>query len=234
METKEKVTTQEEIKFFEGTREEWLNKVADFIYDEIKKEFVCEVERDKIKLSVGFMPKGNAKAIGICHYENHSEGDYREIFICPTRSGTSLANSIETAQIVAHEVTHAILPVGTGHNRRFSKIIIDYLGAEGIPTATVSGAKFTLLVQDFIKELGLLPHYALKQQEGKGSTTVAVRCTGAEACIGASDKSIAQGWGLISRVSMAVYKKVGNNFRCMACGSETVVELPINLRKDYQ
>jgi hypothetical protein len=236
METKQKSTseTQEELKFFEGNREEWLNKVADFIYAEISKEFVCEVDRDKIKLSIGFMPKGSTKAIGVCHYEEHSEGDVREIFICPTRSGSSLANSIEVAQIVAHEVTHAVLPVGTGHNNRFKKIIIDYLGAEGIPTATVSGAKFTLLVQDFIKELGLLPHYSIKTTQGTGSTTVAVRCTGAEACIGASDKSIAQGWGLISRISMAVYKKVGDNFRCMACGSKTVVELPINLRKDYQ
>ena len=230
METKSK----DEIKFFEGNREEWLNKVADFIYDKIEEEFVCEVDRDKIKLSIGFMPKGNAKAIGICHYEEMSEGDYREIFICPTRTGTSLAQSIETAQIVAHEVTHAVLPTGTGHGPKFKKIIMDYLGATGIPTATVSGPQFTLLVQDFIQELGLLPHYALKQKEGAGSTTVAVRCTGAEACVGASDKSIAQGWGLISRVSMAVYKKVGDNFRCMACGSETVVELPINLRKDYQ
>jgi hypothetical protein len=236
METKQKSSTdtQEEIHFFKGNREEWLNKVADFIYDKIEEEFVCEVNRDVIKLSMGFMPKGNAKAIGVCHYEEHSEGDVREIFICPTRTGTSLADSIETAQIVAHEVTHAILPVGTGHNNRFKKIIMDYLGAEGIPTATVAGAQFTLLIQDFIKELGLLPHYAIKQREGAGSTTVAVKCTGAEACVGASDKSIAQGFGLISRVSMAVYKKVGDNFRCMACGSSTVVDLPLKLRKDYQ
>ena len=142
METKQKSSTdtQEEIKFFEGNREEWLNKVADFIYDEISKEFVCEVERDVIKLSMGFMPKGNSKAIGVCHYEEHSEGDVREIFICPTRTGTSLAQSIETAQIVAHEVTHAVLPVGVGHGHRFKKIIMDYLGADGIPTATVAGA----------------------------------------------------------------------------------------------
>ena len=57
METKSK----DEIKFFEGNREEWLNKVADFIYDKIEEEFVREVDRDKIKLSIGFMPKGNAK-----------------------------------------------------------------------------------------------------------------------------------------------------------------------------
>ena len=190
-------------KIFEGTREDWLNKIADFIYDKISLEFVPVVPREQIRLSIGFMPKGNGKAIGVCHYESSSQGGFREIFIKPTLGASNLAECIETAQVVAHEVTHAVLPADAKHGPKFSRVIKNYLGAEGKPTAA-------------------------------GSSTVAVRCTGAEACIGSSDRSVAQGWGLIFRVSFAQYKKIGDNFRCPACGSSTVVELPERLRADYQ
>lgn len=224
-------------KVYQGTREEWLNDVADFFYNKIKEEYVPVVPRENIKLSMGFMPTGNkmGNAIGVCHYEGHSTGNFREIFIKPTLGASNLVECIETAQVVAHEVTHAVLPPKVGHGPRFARIIKNYLGAEGKPTATVAGPGFTLLVKDFIESLGYLPHSKMLEDKiGKGSTTVAVRCTGAESCPGSSDKSIAQGWGLIARVSIAVYRKVGDNFRCMACGSSTVVELPENLRKDYK
>ena len=225
----------EHLPLFKGNREDWLNKVADFIYDKIKEEFVPVVPRENIRLSIGFMPGGvKGSAIGVCHYEGHSTGNFREIFIKPTLGASNLAECIETAQVVAHEVTHAVLPAGTGHNAKFAKIIKSYLGAEGKPTATIAGPRFTLMIQDFIQELGYLPHSKMVEDTtGKGSTTVTVRCTGAETCPGASDKSLAQGWGLIARVSIAVFRKVGDNFRCMACGSSTVVELPERLRKDY-
>jgi hypothetical protein len=227
---------EEHKNLFSGNREDWLNKVADFIYDKIEEEFVPVVPRENIKLSIGFMPNGaGGSAIGVCHYENHSQGNFREIFIKPTLGASTLVECIETAQVVAHEVTHAILPVKTGHGPKFARIIKNYLGAEGKPTATTAGPQFTLMIKDFIEELGYLPHSKMiENKEGKGSTTVAVRCTGAETCPGASDKSLAQGWGLIARVSIAVFRKVGDNFRCMACGSSTVVELPERLRKDYQ
>ena len=111
--------------------------------------------------------------------------------IKPTLGASNLVECIETAQVVAHEVTHAILPAKTGHGPRFARIIKNYLGAEGMPTATVAGPRFTLLIKDFIEELGYLPHSKMiENKEGKGSTTVAVRCTGAETCPGASDKSL--------------------------------------------
>lgn len=232
----ENTVHEEHRKIYEGNREQWLNDVADFIYDKIALEYEPAVARENIRLSIGFMPNGaGSSAIGVCHYENNSAGNYREIFIKPTLGASNLVECIETAQVVAHEVTHAILPAKIGHGPRFARIIKNYLGAEGKPTATVAGPRFTLMIKDFIEELGYLPHSKMIENiEGKGSTTVAVRCTGAETCPGASDKSLAQGWGLIARVSIAVYRKVGDNFRCMACGSSTVIELPNNLRKDYK
>ena len=227
---------EEHRKIYEGNREQWLNEVADFIYNKVEEEYQPAVARENIKLSIGFMPNGaGGSAIGVCHYENSSQGNFREIFIKPTLGASNLVECIETAQVVAHEVVHAMLPSGTGHGPRFARIIKNYLGAEGKPTATVAGPQFTLMIKDFIENLGYLPHSKMiEDKTGKGSTTVAVRCTGAETCPGASDKSLAQGWGLIARVSIAVFRKVGDNFRCMACGSSTVVELPERLRKDYQ
>lgn len=222
-------------RIFKGNREEWLNKVADFVYDKISEEFVPAVGRDKIKLSLSFMPTGaGANAIGVCLYEGSSEGDFREIFIKPTLGANDLASAIETAQVVAHEVTHAICPKGTGHGPKFKKIIIDYLGATGKPTATVAGPEFTLWIKDFILELGLLDHAPIKDTSGQtGGTTCSLKCTNDE-CIGGSDKSRADGFGLISRISIASARKVGDNFRCSACGSYAVVELPKSLRDDYK
>ena len=166
-------------KLFTGNREDWLNKVADFIYDKVAEEFVPTVDRAVIKLSVGFMPNGaGSSAIGVCHYEGSSAGNYREIFIKPTLGASTLVECIETAQVVAHEVVHAMLPPKAGHGPKFARIIKNYLGAEGKPTATVAGPGFTLLVKDFIESLGYLPHSKMLEDKiGKGSTTVAVRCT---------------------------------------------------------
>ena len=224
--------TQEQ-KLFEGNREDWLNKVADFTYEKVKAEFVPAVPRENIKLSIGFMPKGSQSAIGVCHYEGSSAGNYREIFISPELGAGNLIDCIETAQVVAHEVVHAMLPKGAGHGHKFAKVM-KYLGATGKPTATVAGPKFTMDYQPFIEKLGMLPHSRMKSPAPKtGGTTAAIRCIDTD-CVGASDKSIAQGWGLIARLSIATIKKVGeNNLRCMACGGSTYVEMPDKVRTDY-
>ena len=39
--------TQEQ-KLFEGNREDWLNRVADFTYEKVKAEFVPAVPRENI------------------------------------------------------------------------------------------------------------------------------------------------------------------------------------------
>jgi len=88
-------------KIYEGNREQWLNEVADFIYNKVEEEYQPAVARENIKLSIGFMPNGaGGSAIGICHYENHSRGNFREIFIKPTLGASNLVECIETAQVV--------------------------------------------------------------------------------------------------------------------------------------
>ena len=117
-------------KLYTGNREAWLNDVADFIYTKVKENYVTTVPRENIKLSVGFMPNGaGSSAIGVCHYEGSSAGNYREIFIKPTLGASTLVECIETAQVVAHEVVHAMLPAKTGHGPQFARIIKNYLGA---------------------------------------------------------------------------------------------------------
>ena len=158
---------------------------------------------------------------------------YREIFIKPTLGASTLVECIETAQVVAHEVVHAMLPPKAGHGPKFARIIKNYLGAEGKPTATVAGPAFTLMIKDFILELGFLPHAKMKDPSPKtGGTTASVKCTDTE-CIGGTDKSYAQGFGMIFRVSIKVAKTV-RNFRCPACAGHTIVELPENVRDDYK
>ena len=94
---------EEHRKIYEGNREQWLNEVADFIYNKVEEEYQPAVARENIKLSIGFMPNGaGGTAIGVCHYENSSQGNFREIFIKPTLGASNLVECIETAQVVAH------------------------------------------------------------------------------------------------------------------------------------
>ena len=121
-------------------------KVADFIYDKTKKSLWRLTEISIIYIA---LPKGNAKAIGICHYEEMSEGDYREIFICPTRTGAPIGQRVDSADCSPRGYTCCFLRYG--HGPKFKKIIMDYLGATGIPTATVSGPQFTALFKTLSK-----------------------------------------------------------------------------------
>ena len=77
-----------------------------------------------------------------------------------------MIDCIETAQVVAHEVVHAMLPKGAGHGPKFAKVM-KYLGATGKPTSTVAGPKFTMDYQPFIEKLGMLPHSRMKSPAPK-------------------------------------------------------------------
>ena len=89
------------------------------------------------------------------------------------------------------------------------------------------------MIKDFISELGFLPHAKMTDPSPKtGGTTASVKCTDTD-CIGGTDKSYAQGFGMIFRVSIKVAKTV-SNFRCPACAGHTIVELPEHVRDDYK
>lgn len=157
-------------------REAWLNALAKALRGWFKAEGL-EIP-EVVKLSCGF-PSRNAlrtssKAIGECWSYLSSEGAHPEIFVSPL-----VADTMEVAQIVVHELLHAVLGVEVGHGPLFASNAKRLL-LEGAPTATVHGEAFQAKLQPILDKLGDYPHSKINAAEGgrKKQTTrlVKVEC----------------------------------------------------------
>jgi uncharacterized protein YjaZ len=89
-------------------REAWLTKLVGIMGETLFKPHGYEVP-EKLRISVGW-PRGKRTVIGQHWQPSCSADGSHEIFISPR-----LADAVEVAATVAHEVGHAILPAGTGH-----------------------------------------------------------------------------------------------------------------------
>jgi len=200
-------------KTYKGTREEWLEDSINEIFKQLKASgFNNFVKKpNEIKASFGHMPKGMKNStIGVCQYssedvknEDYDSSGTRHLFIRPTLKAGNLENTLDIFQVLAHEVCHAVLPVGTGHKTGFSNLIIKMLGAEGKPTATVRGGAFDKWAKPVVSKLGLVPHIAILEQPKAPKTSVKVACTSPDTCYSATERSRKQGYGLIIRISTA-------------------------------
>ena len=245
-------------KTYKGTREEWLEDSIKEVFKELKaKGFTDFVKKEnEIKASFGHMPSGlKNSAIGVCQYtsEDVKESDYdktgtRHLFIRPTLTANNLEETLDIFQVLAHEVCHAVLPIGSGHKKPFSDLIIKLLGAEGKPTATIRGAEFDKWAKPVVKKLGLVPHIAIVEQPKSAKTSIKIACLNAEECSGATDRSINQGYGNIFRQSSAVvYQQLADRlgetdytlsdgeeieglFNCPCCMGETITICSGNFR----
>ena len=241
-------------KTYAGTREQWLEKATSEIFKQLKKEgFSDFVKKEKeIKVSFGHMPKGlKNSAIGVCQYTSEDvKGDdfdntgTRHLFIRPTLQAGNLKNTLEIFQVLAHEVCHAVLPVGTGHKKKFADLIIGKLKAEGKPTATVGSPEFNKWAKPVVTKLGLVPHIAIVEQAKAPKTGVKIACLNVEECTASTDRSREQGYGYIWRSSTASIKEQKTSqeklaqvingetgvFTCPACQSDTEIIAEGNFR----
>jgi hypothetical protein len=136
-----------------NTREEWLNRVAALMapwFDALRHPL------PRVRIAIGFPSTGSrGKRVGECwDHLNSADGTF-EILIRP-----DIADSLEVAQILAHELVHAAVGLDCGHKGAFY-MVAKKIGLEGKMTATVAGPAFRAAVAPILAEVGELPHAVL-------------------------------------------------------------------------
>lgn len=143
------------------TREEWL-QAAKNLLDPLFEG--TPANPHDVRVSVGF-PAGSrggngAKAIGQCHYA--AEDSVPQIFIHP-----ELTDRSRVLDVLAHELAHAYLPVGTGHKGDFVTTV-RAIGLTGKATATTAGNDFLTDAGEILTILGAYPHSRLTYDAATG------------------------------------------------------------------
>lgn len=154
--------TSTTIKF--KTREQWLHALA----RKMNKPLFNGQLPKKLRITCGWSSKGGrSSVIGECYPEILSADGTREVIV-----GMMLDEPMRVADVLAHELCHAILPAGTGHGPEFRKLALS-IGLTGKMTATVAGPEFIEKVQPMLDALGPYPHAELMtsvsfKRSGKG------------------------------------------------------------------
>lgn len=151
------------------TREEWLEAAV------ILLSPLYTVKPAPVRVGVGF-PVGKrgsngSTTIGQCHYA--AVDGVPQIFIHP-----ELTDPVRVLDVLAHELIHAWLPVGSGHNRSSFGVEARHVGLDGPLTATTAGKDLTVALRKVAGVLGKYPHAALTYQQAKGKTqtTRMIKC----------------------------------------------------------
>ncbi|MGI4876636.1 MAG: transcription elongation protein SprT [Janthinobacterium lividum] len=144
----------EAAQFSHAFREGWLASATDLL----RPLFASAGEplKGAGRAAIGFTSHGRkSNVIGECWNSIASADAHFEIFIAP-----HIADPVEVLGILAHELCHAALPLGTGHGPRFRKLALA-IGLTGKMTATVPGEALTTALKRVADELGPLPHGSL-------------------------------------------------------------------------
>lgn len=101
---------------------------------------------DKLRVSCSFPSRGGIKqagkttTIGQCWYPSNSVDGTTEVFVSPT-----IADPVQVAEILVHELVHAALGPGHGHGKVFKRLAL-LVGLEGKMTATSAGSRLLIAV----------------------------------------------------------------------------------------
>jgi hypothetical protein len=119
------------------------------------------------RLSCGWPSRGATAArnrvIGECWGAKHSADRHPEVFISP-----ALADGVEVAAVVVHELIHAAGQMG--HGAGFRRVAVA-LGLTGPMTATAAGETLRAELAEIVSELGPYPHGALSWGERERKQT---------------------------------------------------------------
>jgi len=163
-------------------REKWLIEFTAMAGQDIFTP--AGIELPPVHISVGYpTASDNSKVAGACHNRASSEDGVNQIFITPT-----IADSLEIASTVIHELIHAVLDCEGGHGPLF-KAIADKVGITApLPSSGMTDA-LTVQCQDIIDVLGPIPHSALKSGKKKqGTRQLKVSCSSCGAIMRMSKK----------------------------------------------
>jgi hypothetical protein len=142
------------------TREEWLQQLVEALhplFDDVGEQIPSNV-----RIACGWPSRGGTarvkRVVGQCWPELSSADGSMEIFISPW-----LADPVDVAGVVVHELVHAVLRCEYGHRGPFKRIAVG-LGLEGKMPATTVGPQLSGRLSDAILEIGPYPHAQLETQ----------------------------------------------------------------------
>ena len=157
--------------------------------------------------------------IGLCYPKGWAKDDYRKIEIDREQSET-----LKVLEIVAHEVSHALLDEMQGHKGNFPKLVFDVFKLGGVATATKPTTQFKQLIENWLEMYGLYPHIAFTDKSPKQTTRmVKIACIDM-GCGGATKKSLEQGLGTIFRLSSNVVMRNADQLCCPVCSGDVSIE----------
>lgn len=157
-------------------REAWLTAVADRV-----SPLYAQYQLKPYRVTMGWPCRNalgtRARRVGECHGLESSKGGVHEIFISPV-----LADPLEVAGTVCHEMAHVAAGIDAGHKGMFIRVC-NYVGlTKGKPTQAMPGMALTRQLGQIIKDLGPYPHSAmspkgkLKKVEVKDLTLRCPKC----------------------------------------------------------
>lgn len=154
------------------TREDWLNALAVALDAEI---FAPTKQRmpKKFRVTCGWPTRGvrgRKQVLGQCHSPRQSADKSTEITIT-----MSLSDPVEVADVLVHEMVHAVVGNDCGHKGPFRKLALE-IGLEGKMTSAEMGAELTAKVKKLIKPLGKYPHAELRLSDKKKQSTRLIKC----------------------------------------------------------
>ncbi|MCP4608959.1 MAG: SprT family zinc-dependent metalloprotease [Planctomycetes bacterium] len=146
------------------TRENWLTEMT----NAMKELFAVHSYSipDNIRFSCGW-PKGSRggnKTIGQCWSSICSKDGHFEIFISP-----ELDDPCRVADVLLHELCHAVVGVDQGHNQTFKNCATS-LGLTGKMTATTASEELQNQLSCLCLSIGPYPHAQLTPKQKKQGT----------------------------------------------------------------
>jgi hypothetical protein len=209
------------LKVSKKSPEDYLTSFANWCVKYAIKNGVGDVENLGDKLSVHISDTRGRKtlannnrgtAVGLCWVLGASaNGSVRRIEIDRETSDT-----LKALEIVAHEVSHAILPEDTGHKGEFVDAVFGLFKLGAIPTSTSVTLEFTELIKSWLEKAGSYPYVKFVDNRKK-QTTRQIKFFCADVwCSGATEKSRQKNQGTIFYVSSGVVSKV-RDFTCPVC-----------------
>ena len=149
------------------TREDWLLRLTDALRP-MFLEAGAEIP-DKVRATCGWPSKSarpsKNRRIGEAWSDKCSADEHHEVFISPC-----LADPIEVAGVMVHELVHTAVGVTAGHKAPF-KHVAQALGLEGKMTATIVGEPLRDRLMQITGEIGDYPHAVLDMSGAKKQST---------------------------------------------------------------
>lgn len=139
-------------------REEWLTRVV----NELRPHFKSSGYKlpAKVRVSVGWPASGGLstkrRVVGQCWAVEAAADKVAQIFVSPT-----IADGVEAADTIAHELLHAVLGSKAGHGPKFARAAKAIDLTDGKPTQAGAGPELKAKLEAIVEELGVYPHAAL-------------------------------------------------------------------------